>query len=182
MAYYPNIPLYAGVYIQTPDDELMVDIRETFGVVVKSHAIPYNVKPKEPYKNDWKDEHGDDEYIGSTMYMEAFTFTEECVMITKERYSPDARQKLYEQMMAFRNYLTKGEFNFYDTYTCKGFQKVRVSEFPIASSEDYDVFNGKARLIFSVTFKVNDPVTEMMIEDDSIVPVDNAMRMARRAR
>lgn len=167
--YHPTIPGYAPLYIQTATDSSAVDILITYGVVVKNHSFPITRKPKEPYKNTWFDEHGDDEYIGDKMYVEAFTFTEKCVMITKENDSASARQKLANQIRTFQDYLFNGEFMIFDDYTKTGFRKVRVSDFPTPSNEDYDVCNGKARVIFDVTFKVNDPETLMKMSAGKIV-------------
>lgn len=171
MAYYPNIPGYAPFYIQTATDANAVDIMTAFGVVVKNHDIPYQRKTKEPYKNDWHDEHGDDEYVGDTIFMEAFTFTEKCVMITKEADSDEARQVLADQIAAFQDYLSHGEFKIFDDYTKRGFQHVRLNEFPAPAQSDYDVFRGKARIIFDVSFKVNDPVTKMGLRDGKITAI-----------
>lgn len=171
MAYYPNIPGYAPFYIQTATDAKAVDIMTAYGVVVKNHDIPYQRKPKEPYKNEWFDEHGDDEYVGETMYMESFTFSEKCVMITKEADSETSRQLLANQIAAFQDYLSHGEFMVYDDYTKRGFQRVRLNEFPTPAQTDYDVFQGKTRIIFDVSFKVNDPVTKIGLNSGKLVAI-----------
>lgn len=172
MAYYPNIPNYKPFYVQRPEDTAAVNIMTEFGVVVKSHAIPYQVKPKELYKNSWHDAHGDDEYVGDEMYMEAFTLSLECVMITKAYTDDASRGQLYEQLHSFQQYLSSGKFFIYDTYLNKGFCDVRLSEFPEPSSDDFDSFRGKTRLIFNVVLKVNDPVTEMWLNEDQIEYVE----------
>ena len=54
----------------------------------------------------------------------------------------------------------------YDSYTGLGWQKVRYAGY---KEDRYDKGDGWARLIFTVTFKVNDPVTRMKMEGNQIV-------------
>lgn len=169
MAYYPTIPGYAPIFIQTQEDTTAVNILTAFGVIVKEHDIPIQRKPKDPYRNEWYDEHGDDEYIGSQLYMESFTFTETFAMLSREVDSDTSRAALAKQIEDFQDYLSKGEFSFYDDYAKRGFRKVRLSEFHAPSRGEYDSIGGKTRVIFDVTFKVNDPVTRMKLIDGEIV-------------
>ena len=67
----------------------------------------------------------------------------------------------------------------FDSWTGFGFQKVRLSQFPMPSDGNFDVFRTRmgsttteyARVIFTVEFKVNDPVTQMILDNGAIVPV-----------
>lgn len=172
MLYVPPIRDYKPFYIQVGTAQTATDIKDTYKVVVKTHDYPSYRKPKEPYKNDWKDEHGDDEYVAQ-MFYEAFTFKAECVMLAS---GSTARADLKAGVLAFQNALS-GEFKVYDSWTGFGFQHVRLSQFPIPTDGNYDVFEARigntiqeyARVIFTVEFKVNDPVTQMKLQNNNIV-------------
>ena len=173
MLYITPIRDYKPFYIQLGTASPATDIKTAYSVVIKTHDYPSYRKPKEPYKNDWKDENGDDEYTAE-MYYEAFTFKAECVMLAS---GATARADLKAGIRAFQKAL-EGEFKVFDSWTGFGFQKVRVSQFPMPSDGNFDVFLTRmgstvteyARVIFTVEFKVNDPVTDMIMENGAIVP------------
>lgn len=172
MLYVPPIRDYKPFYIQSGTASTATDIKTAYSVVIKTHDYPSYRKPKEPYKNNWFDENGDDEYLAQ-MYYEAFTFKAECVMLAS---GSGARDDLNAGVRAFENALS-GEFKVYDSWTGYGFQKVRLSQFPMPSDGNFDVFKVRAggtvteyaRLIFTVEFKVNDPVTRMVLSGGAIV-------------
>lgn len=164
MLYVPPIRDYQPFYIQLSGSQTATDIKTAYSVIVKTHDYPSYRKPKEPYKNDWKDENGDDEYVAQ-MYYEAFTFRAECVMFAK---GETARADLTASVRAFMDALV-GEFKTFDAWTGFGFQKVRLSEFRMPSDGDFDEMDGMARVIFAVDFKVNDPVTKMKLQNGAIV-------------
>lgn len=158
MPYIPNIPDYKSFYVQKDTDATAVDVLSTYGVVIQTHDYPMELSAKEPYKNEWYDENGDDEYTGDTTYYESFTFKAKCVIISDGDDSDDARQTLMEDVRAFQNYLT-GQFKVYDSWTRFGFKNVRVVSFSMPSEGDFRSFDTRARVMFDVTFKVNDPKT-----------------------
>lgn len=172
MLYVPPIRDYKPFYIQSGTAQTATDIKDTYSVVVKTHDYPSFRKPKEPYKNNWFDEHGDDEYLAE-MYYEAFTFKAECVMFAS---GSGARADLAAGVRAFQNALA-GEFSIYDDWTGFGFNGVRLSQFQMPSEGNFSVFRVKSgsttteytRLIFTVEFKVNDPVTRMVYSNGAIV-------------
>ena len=168
MLYVPPIRDYKPFYIQLGTASTATDIKETYKVIVKTHDYPSFRRPKDPYKNDWKDENGDDEYTAQ-MYFQAFTFKAECVMFAS---GSTARADLTTGVRAFMDALSgAGEFKTWDEWTQFGFQKVRLSEFKMPSEGDFDELDGYARVIFSVEFKVNDPVTKMRLNNNAIVTV-----------
>jgi hypothetical protein len=132
----------------------------TWGIWCKS--IPFKImeKVKDPAKRTWYDEHGDEEYIPSDgVYLEAYTMKVEfgCKKVYNSTASvADVRQKVG----AFLQYLrTAGMMKMYSSYTRIGRQEVRlesVSDNAKWVSDDNGEF-----LIFEVTFKVNDPVTDV---------------------
>ena len=137
----------------------------TWGIWCKS--IPFVIARgvKEPAKNDWYDEHGDDEYIPvEGLYMQAYTMKVEfgCKVIsagTGIAAVSDVRAKV----TSFLEYLrTSGMMKLYSSYTGIGRQEVRLVE--VDDNATWDKSDeGNQFLIFSVTFKVNDPVTDVVL-------------------
>ena len=169
MLYVPNISDYKPFYIQFSYGAAQ-DILSIYSVVVKAHDYPSVLKVKEPYRNSWHDQHGDDEYIPeSGLCIEAFTFKLECAMFSRNNTTATAIADLNEGIRAFQTALRSGAFKTYDAYTGFGFRNVRLSEMSLVSSENYRVEGNQARVIFSLTLKVNDPVTHMVLSGTNIV-------------
>lgn len=168
--YLPNIRSYAPFYIQREADSSAIDIRSTYGVIIMIHEHPSKRKVKTPYKNDWKDRDGDDEWNNVLNY-EAFTLRLKCVIFTKDSDSDAAREELKTAVWVFQESIRDGEFKIYDDWTKYGFQKVRIEEFQEIGDGDFDEKDGHCRLIFTVTLKVNDPTTRMALSGGSIVEV-----------
>ena len=166
--YIPPIGDYAPFYIQRSTDSAAVNIQTAYGVTVLSPEYPAKRKVKEPYKNDWKDQHGDDEYTDYLFY-EAFTLTFKCAIFTLEADTDTARAELKAQMRNFQNAIAQGEFKIYDAWTKYGFQKVRISEFREISQGDFSAWNNRCRLVFTMVLKVNDPITNMVLQNNQIV-------------
>ncbi len=169
MLYVPPIRgEYHPFYIQLNGASSAVDVKSIYSVIIKTHDYPSFRKPKDPYKNDWKDEHGDDEYT-EQLFFQAFTFKAECVMFAKGSSEDAAIADLKEGITDFMDFLSGGEFSTYDGWTGFGFQHVRLGAFNMPSNGDYDTMDGKSRVIFTVEFKVNDPMTMMTLDDGEIV-------------
>ena len=172
MLYVPPISDYKPFYVQFSSGNAK-DIMTEYSVIVKAHDYPSSFKPKEPYKNKWNDESGDDEYIGSIgLFVEAFTFKLECAMFATGATEDEAISSLQNGIIVFRNALKNGKlFKTYDAWTHFGFRNVRLADFPNVSGDDYDVWNNCARVIFSVTLKVNDPITRMVLNGNTITTI-----------
>ena len=166
--YLPPLRSYAPFYIQRSEDSSAIDIRNTYGITIMVHEYPSKRKVKQPYKNDWKDRDGDDEWNNVLNY-EAFTLDMKCVIFTKGSSSDLARSELKTAVWLFQEVIREGEFKIYDDWTKYGFQKVRLEEFPQIGDGDFDEKDGHCRLIFTVTLKVNDPMTRMTLSSGSIV-------------
>ena len=164
MAYIPDILDYKSFYIQTDADTKAVNTTE-WGLVAKSNPYPILPQPKEVYKNEWLDENGDDEY-NAQMYYESFEFKIDFFVKCYTNGSTSAEATMASQINAFFNKIKVGEFRIYDSFAGLGWRKVRY-----AGYEEGEFKKGKdwARLIFSITFKVNDPITRMRLSNDSIV-------------
>lgn len=161
--YVPKIRNYAPFYIQKDGDALATDIQEVFGITILAQKVPLQRKVKAPYKNEFKDRNGDDEYTTALRY-EAFTYTLKGCILTEESTSDAARSAIYAQVVAFQNFLANGSFKFYSAWTKFGFQNVRIDEFPEPDDNAFKNLDGHCRLIFSFTVKVNDPATRITCE------------------
>lgn len=114
---------------------------------------------KELPNNDWYDEHGDDEYIPSTLMLKAYTMD---IKFACKGAEKSANAKIN----ALMSYLTGAdgsgsEMKIYSTYTQIGRQGVRF----LKLSEDAELIRDKNGdiLMFTVTFKINDPVTNVTL-------------------
>lgn len=166
--FIPPISDYAPFYIQRDTDASAVNIQTAYGVTVMVHEYPSKRKVKTPYKNDWKDQHGDDEYTDYLFY-EAFTLDVKCVILTNEANADTSRAEIKAQVRNFQNAIAQGEFKIYDAWTKFGFRKVRIDEFQQISEGDFDNIDGHCRLIFTMVLKVNDPITNMVLSGGRIV-------------
>lgn len=167
MAYIPDIINYKPFYIQTDVEEGAIDTTQ-WGLVAKSNPFPALPTPKEPYKNEWLDEDGDDEY-NDVMHYESFEFD---VTFYVKTIGEDAESVLVSQTRQFFDKIRNGEFMIYDAYTGLGRRKVRYAGY---SEESYkhmtetDSSKDWARAIFNVTFKVNDPITRIKFQRGKLV-------------
>ena len=73
---------------------------------------------------------------------------------------------LVSQIRSFFDKIKSGEFKVYDSYTGLGWQKVRYAGY---SEEDFTKNKDWARAIFTITFKVNDPISRLSLSDGKIV-------------
>ena len=161
--YIPYIEGYEPFYIHRDADATATNILNTYGVVVKDSGYPMTRKAKEPYKNEWHDRSGDDEW-NTTINYEAFTYKLEAaifVRITNQVTEATARQQLAAAVRAFQDFIKNGEFKFYSAWHCFGFQNVRIDEFPEPEASKFGVCGDLVRVYFSFTVKVNDPLTAM---------------------
>lgn len=145
----------------------------SWGVWCKDIPFVIHGKAKEPAKRTWYDQHGDDEYIPDDgLMLEAYTMKVEfgCKIMsatTDETTTPDteipAVEDVKEKVSSFLEYLrTSGMMKMYSSYTGIGRQNVRFSDVDDKAIWKSDE-DGNEFLIFSVTFKVNDPVTDITL-------------------
>lgn len=139
--------------------------------------VPFEVggEPKDLYKNDWKDEHGEDTYIPNTLVLKAYD------MRVKFAYKGGV-SSAYGVITAFRNFLigmagTKeyeggveteelvdggASLDIYFPYTGIGRQKCYLKQF---ADTDFTKSNLDDVLEFSAVFRVTDPVTEITLNE-----------------
>ena len=164
MAYIPDISSYKPFYIQTEGDSVARNTTE-WGLIAKTNPYPLLPTPKDPYKNEWFDENGDDEWVDK-MYYESIEFSVSFYVKTYNSEDASAEEVMREQIDSFFTLIKDGEFNIYDSYNGIGRRKVRYAGY---SEESFVKRSDWARSIFSIKFKVNDPVTRMILLNDSIV-------------
>lgn len=130
------------------------DSRE-WNIYVKS--VPFKVFPdmKDVPANDWYDQNGDDEYIPSPPYYKAYEIDCEFVFVG-ENGTANA------QIKSLLKYLSESVmFKFYDTHSKIGRTNVRY-----VSTDDDVLYRKDGRndiVVFSVTLKVNDPLTDIVL-------------------
>ena len=164
MAYIPDIVDYKPFYIQTDADEVAIDTT-VWGLVAKANPFPALPLPKEPYKNEWLDENGDDEF-NAKMFYEAFEFDVQFYVKAYDSPAGSGEEIIRKQVDEFFAKIKEGEFSIFDAYTGLGRRKVRYSGF---SEDGFKRGRNWARAIFSITFKVNDPVTRMVMYNGKII-------------
>lgn len=158
MPYIPSILNYHPFYIQNGSESSAWDTRD-YGLVAQAQPYPDNYEAKDPYKNDWFDEDGDDEYV-APLKRKAFEYT---VKFYIRDASFDAINTYKE---AFRAKITQGEIKIYDSWQGRGFQHVRFVKDNVDQREEEKDY---VWMIFSATFKVNDPSTKMTLSGGAIV-------------
>ena len=164
MAYIPDILDYKPFYIQTDADAVAINTTE-WGLVAKSNPYPILPQPKEVYKNEWLDEDGDDEY-NAQMYYESFEFKVDFFIKCYAEGETSAESVLGSQINSFFEKVKMGEFKTYDSFAGLGWRGVRYAGY---EEGEFKKGSNWARLIFSVTFKVNDPITRMKLSNGIIV-------------
>lgn len=124
--------------------------------------IPFTVAAdaKEPSRNDWKDEDGDEEYLPEDgLRLQAFE-TELKLGYKGAKGSANAKIEALLEYLTGRDG-TGARFKLYSTYTKKGYSDVRFAglsdDAELVRDEDGDI------LVVTVTLKVNDPVTRVVL-------------------
>lgn len=150
---------YAIYFKKMKNDALVVDTFDSWGIVCKDFPFKMFGEAKELPKNDWKDEDGDDEYVPSVLKLAAYEMKVEFVY-------KGALNTANVNIRAFLDYLTGRDGSgvdmmVYDTFTRIGRQHVRFVE-----AEDDVVYRQADSgdvIVFGVTLKVNDPVTDIKL-------------------
>lgn len=130
--------------------------------VTESPYIPVATTPKNITSQSWFDENGDDEYIPETIFYEPIEATINFV------YKGTVAQAK-TQITAFISYLRGGKFKFYDEFHKIGRQDVRLLDFSDDAQFVYsNISTEEGCATFSVVFKINDPVTDITLRNESI--------------
>ena len=165
MAYIPDIANYKPFYIQKDAEGTAIDTT-IWGLVAKSNPFPLLPTPKEPHNNEWLDENGDDEYL-KEMYYESFEFDVDFYIKT---LGDNAESAMRQQIDSFFEVIRSGEFMVYDSYTGLGRKNVRYAGYSEGEYKRKTTGSDKwARAIFTITFKVNDPITRIIYSGGRLV-------------
>lgn len=150
---------YAIYFKKTKNDALTVDTYDRWGIVCKEFPFKLYGEAKELPSYDWKDMDGEDEYIPDTLPIAAYELEVEFVY-KGEMNTANTNIKGFLDYLTGRDG-TGAELMVYDTYTRIGRQGVRF-----VSVEDDITWRqeeGGDVVVFVVTFKVNDPVTDITL-------------------
>lgn len=144
---------YFRIYMQREvDGAEAIDTIASFGMYCMENPFKPCEAVKEPTKRTWNDEHGDDEYIGKDgLYMASY---ENDVKFGFKGNAFGANEKL----KSFLEFLRKGMMMMYCEFNQVGRRHVRlksVKQDLYRDKEDGDI------LIVTITFKFNDPVTDI---------------------
>ena len=156
---------YFRIYMQLERDGAEVkDTISSFGMYVSESPFKPCSEVKEPTKRTWNDEHGDDEYVGQDgLYMASYENK------VKFLFKGDAFGA-NERCKSFIEYLRSGMMKMYCEFNRIGRQHVRLKSIDPSLYRDPD---NDDILALSVTFKFNDPVTDVKPVKDSKGNVTN---------
>ena len=118
---------YKPFYIQVVSGGVKVchDTTE-WGLVARTNPYPALPNPKDPYRNEWPGEDGDDEYTAQ-MHYEAFEMQVGFYVKCFNSGTVKASEVLRLQLDSFFSAVRQGEFDIYDTYTGLGYRKARYA-------------------------------------------------------
>lgn len=122
MIYIPKVSGYKPFYIQT--GTYAEDTAQKWGMIAKSNPYPALPNPKEVYSNDWKDEHGKEEYT-EQMFYDSYDFEVSFYVKAFADGATPATAVLRNQIQSFFNAIRQGTFRIYDSYTAIGRRNVR---------------------------------------------------------
>lgn len=164
MAYIPPMKGYKPFYIQATADITATDTTE-WGMVAYSNPYPALPDAKEPYRNDWLDDNGADEYVTNIHY-KPIEFSVKFYIKTFANENDSAVKILHEQLDMFFQKVQNGYFAIYDSYSGIGRRMVRYVGY---KEVEFKSRSNWAMLIFEISFKCNDPITRMKISGNKIV-------------
>lgn len=165
----PEVPNYKKFYIQYGSNQVASDTLATWGFLAKSTPYSALPEPKDPYKNEYLDRDGDDEYVASMSYSSFEFDVQFYIRAIGNDGAVSPAEQVRSKMASFFSAVKEGEFMVYDEYTSLGRRKVRYAG---CKDEDFKARKDWARCIFTITFKCNDPVTFMTLSSNKIVSVE----------
>lgn len=150
---------YYNLYFQkSTSGQPVIDTITEWGMYCMEMSINTEYTVKDISKNDWNDEHGDDEYIPQTLMLKGYE-TKIKLGFKGDKFAANAALK------SMLNYLTGmddtgAEMKFYCDFTKEGRQNVRFVKIDdnaeLVRDDDGDI------LVVSITLKVNDPITDII--------------------
>lgn len=161
-------PIYIKKTNNAGTETTWVNSESEFGMVVSEIPFHFVGDVKEPYSNDWKDEHGADVYLPDEgLKMKAYEM-DVTFLYKGPRTVGNTTKTLTEDLRAFINYLTGQDGNgsrltIYDTYNAVGRRSIYVKSISSDVFVRQPVNNGTAQEIarFTIKFTVCDPMTDV---------------------
>ena len=152
---------YSILFKKMSPSAATIDTQDAWGIVCRDFPFKIYGEAKPLPSVNWHDSHGDDEYIPSTLFIDAYELKVDFAY-------KGTRDSANAAIRSFLNYITGNdglnqgaELMVYDTYTRIGRQKVRyvsvAEEMTVRNDFDGDLFT------FSVTFRINDPLTDIAL-------------------
>lgn len=169
--YSPSILDYDPYYIQSASSATAKNTLSVYGCVAKGNPVPEMPDAKSPYSSDSPIEQGAGEWVDYQFYG-PLEYSVSFFVKAYSTNSAEANDILLSQVLAFRTFLAGGKLLTYDAFRDLGFQEVRYLG---GSVEGYLARDNWARLLFTVRFKTNDPITMMTYEDGAIVAASYAL-------
>lgn len=170
-------PIYIKKKNNAGTETAYVNTETQFGMVVSEIPFRFVGDVKEPYGNDWKDEHGADVYLPDEgLKMKSYDM--DVTFIYKGPRTVNNTQKTFTQdLRSFINYLTGNDsttsggtttyygsrLTIYDTYNAVGRQDIYVKSISPDVFVRQPVNNGTTQEIarFTIKFTVCDPMTDV---------------------
>lgn len=129
-----------------------IDTIASFGMYCMENPFKMMDSVKEPSKRSWHDEDGDDEYIPNDGLRLSSYESDVKFGFKGDEFGAN------EKLRAFLDYLSKGMMKMYCEYNRIGRQHVRLKS--VKQDLYRDEVDGDL-LILTVTFKINDPATDI---------------------
>lgn len=150
---------YAILFKKMKSDSSVVDTFDNWGIVCKDFPFEIYGEAKELPSNDWYDEDGDDEFIPDELKLSAYELDVDFAY-------KGSMNSANVNIRGFLDYLTGkdgtgAEMMVYDTYTQIGRQGIRYVK--VSPDIFWRQEEGGDVLVFVVTFKVNDPLTDITL-------------------
>ena len=122
MIHIPEIVNYKPFFIQRDGDAVASDTTK-WGLVAKVNPYPLFPSPKDPFKTEWVDENGDDEWT-DRLYFKPIEFSVSFYIKAYDSDEGSAEQVIREKVDDFFAKIKEGEFSIYDSYNGIGRRKV----------------------------------------------------------
>ena len=152
---------YKGIYFQKEkENSLVKESVSDFGIWCKDFPFKIHGEAKELANTEWAGKDGDDEFIPDVIRLKSYEIS---VEFAYKGEFETANKKIND----FLNYLTGRDgsgasLKVYDSFSGIGRQNVRF----MSVSQDGEYTRNKSEgdiFLFKVTFKVNDPVTDIIL-------------------
>lgn len=146
------------------DKAPVIDTYEAWQIVCKDFPFKLGGDAKDLYAESLPDEHGDDEYIPDIIPIGAYEIDVPFVYKGSINTANHYIKQFLHYLLGLDGY--KPDLKIYDTYTKIGRQKVRYVGYKddafVRKDDEGDVVE------FTMSFKVNDPLTEITLEKDEV--------------